>query len=75
MLLILVILFFGPDIVYNEYIKNIKQHQWSSFKVKRPSILFYFHENHLEHNFLSVRQKRLPTENMHAVVREFNWFC
>ena len=56
--------FYGSDIFYKEYIKNIKQHQLSSFKVKRPSILFYFHENLLEHKFLSVRQKRLPMENL-----------
>ena len=61
---LILVIFFYPDILYKEYIKNIMQHQLSSFKVKRPSILFYFHENHLEHKFLSVRQKRLPMDNL-----------
>ena len=39
--------------------------------IKANSIIFYFHENHLEHKLLSVRQKYLQMENLHAVVREF----
>jgi hypothetical protein len=53
-----------------EYIKTIINTSYRVFKVKSTSILFYFQEHHLEHKFLSARQKCLPMENLHAVARE-----
>jgi len=53
-----------------EHIKTIINTSYRVFKVKSPSILFYFQENHLEHKFLSARQKCLPMENLHGVARE-----
>ena len=41
---LILVIFLCPDISYKEYIKNINKHKLSSFKVKSPSILFYFHE-------------------------------
>jgi len=43
-----------------------------SFKVKSPSIHFIFKKTHLEHKFLSVREKCLPIENLYE---NFSWFC